>query len=195
MSCGSADMHYNKILAFGICPAGFAGVAESMPGRLPTCQPNWNSFSRAPLPGNTCRAAGRDVHYASRVASIGGMSCGRLQVMQTLKDLAGEGKTVVCSIHQPRSSIFEVCQLSAWGFVHHPLTPTTAAGESGRRRTKALSGQFVAAVTALGGRWPACRILQPIRRAQPARNVGPAGNVTADPKCSGPIAWPPAADV
>ncbi len=28
--------------------------------------------------------------------------------MQTLKDLAGEGKTVVCSIHQPRSSIFEM---------------------------------------------------------------------------------------
>lgn len=33
--------------------------------------------------------------------------CG-LQVMQTLKDLASEGKTVVCSIHQPRSSIFEM---------------------------------------------------------------------------------------
>lgn len=31
-----------------------------------------------------------------------------LQVMQTLKDLASEGKTVVCSIHQPRSSIFEM---------------------------------------------------------------------------------------
>lgn len=30
------------------------------------------------------------------------------QVMQTLKDLASEGKTVVCSIHQPRSSIFEM---------------------------------------------------------------------------------------
>lgn len=28
--------------------------------------------------------------------------------MQTLKDLAGEGKTVVASIHQPRSSIFEM---------------------------------------------------------------------------------------
>ena len=26
--------------------------------------------------------------------------------MQTLKDLADEGRTVVCSIHQPRSSIF-----------------------------------------------------------------------------------------
>jgi ABC-type multidrug transport system ATPase subunit len=26
--------------------------------------------------------------------------------MQTLKDLANEGRTVVCSIHQPRSSIF-----------------------------------------------------------------------------------------
>ena len=30
----------------------------------------------------------------------------RVQVMQTLKDLAKEGCTVVCSIHQPRSSIF-----------------------------------------------------------------------------------------
>lgn len=30
------------------------------------------------------------------------------RVMQTLKDLAGEGKTVVCSIHQPSSSIFEM---------------------------------------------------------------------------------------
>ncbi len=30
------------------------------------------------------------------------------QVMQTLKDLANEGKTVVCSIHQPRSSIFSM---------------------------------------------------------------------------------------
>mmetsp|Transcript_19242 Transcript_19242/g.58081 ORF Transcript_19242/g.58081 Transcript_19242/m.58081 type:complete len:689 (-) Transcript_19242:421-2487(-) len=30
------------------------------------------------------------------------------RVMQTLKDLAGEGKTVVASIHQPRSSIFEM---------------------------------------------------------------------------------------
>jgi ABC-type multidrug transport system ATPase subunit len=30
------------------------------------------------------------------------------RVMQTLKDLASEGKTVVCSIHQPRSSIFEM---------------------------------------------------------------------------------------
>ena len=29
-----------------------------------------------------------------------------VQVMQTLKDLAKEGCTVVCSIHQPRSSIF-----------------------------------------------------------------------------------------
>ena len=29
-----------------------------------------------------------------------------MQVMQTLKDLAREGCTVVCSIHQPRSSIF-----------------------------------------------------------------------------------------
>jgi ABC-type multidrug transport system ATPase subunit len=29
-----------------------------------------------------------------------------VQVMQTLKDLAGEGRTVVASIHQPRSSIF-----------------------------------------------------------------------------------------
>ena len=29
-----------------------------------------------------------------------------VQVMQTLKDLAREGCTVVCSIHQPRSSIF-----------------------------------------------------------------------------------------
>ena len=29
-----------------------------------------------------------------------------VQVMQTLKDLAHEGCTVVCSIHQPRSSIF-----------------------------------------------------------------------------------------
>lgn len=26
--------------------------------------------------------------------------------MQTLKDLANEGKAIVCSIHQPRSSIF-----------------------------------------------------------------------------------------
>lgn len=33
-------------------------------------------------------------------------SCSLEQVMQTLKDLADEGKTVVCSIHQPRSSIF-----------------------------------------------------------------------------------------
>ena len=32
-------------------------------------------------------------------------TCGS-QVMQTLKDLAREGCTVVCSIHQPRSSIF-----------------------------------------------------------------------------------------
>lgn len=30
------------------------------------------------------------------------------RVMQTLKDLAEEGKTVVASIHQPRSSIFEM---------------------------------------------------------------------------------------
>ncbi|KAK9909937.1 hypothetical protein WJX75_009739 [Coccomyxa subellipsoidea] len=30
------------------------------------------------------------------------------KVMQTLKDLANEGKTVVCSIHQPRSSIFSM---------------------------------------------------------------------------------------
>ena len=29
-----------------------------------------------------------------------------VQVMQTLKGLAEEGCTVVCSIHQPRSSIF-----------------------------------------------------------------------------------------
>ena len=29
-----------------------------------------------------------------------------MQVMQTLQDLAREGCTVVCSIHQPRSSIF-----------------------------------------------------------------------------------------
>ena len=28
--------------------------------------------------------------------------------MQTLKDLADEGRTVVCSIHQPRSSIFSL---------------------------------------------------------------------------------------
>lgn len=30
----------------------------------------------------------------------------QVQVMQTLKGLAEEGCTVVCSIHQPRSSIF-----------------------------------------------------------------------------------------
>lgn len=29
-----------------------------------------------------------------------------LQVVATLKDLASSGHTVVCSIHQPRSSIF-----------------------------------------------------------------------------------------
>lgn len=40
-----------------------------------------------------------------------GLSCRHVfgaQVMQTLKDLANEGKTVVCSIHQPRSSIFSM---------------------------------------------------------------------------------------
>lgn len=30
----------------------------------------------------------------------------RVQVVATLKDLASSGHTVVCSIHQPRSSIF-----------------------------------------------------------------------------------------
>lgn len=30
------------------------------------------------------------------------------RVMQTLKELTEEGKTVVASIHQPRSSIFEM---------------------------------------------------------------------------------------
>ena len=38
------------------------------------------------------------------LASPRGMAC--VQVMQTLKGLAEEGCTVVCSIHQPRSSIF-----------------------------------------------------------------------------------------
>ena len=34
------------------------------------------------------------------------LTIGRSQVMDTLKQLAREGHTVVCSIHQPRSSIY-----------------------------------------------------------------------------------------
>ena len=45
------------------------------------------------------------------------------QVMQTLKDLAGAGHTVVTSIHQPRSSIFtmfdDVLLLTEGGCVYH----------------------------------------------------------------------------
>lgn len=46
-----------------------------------------------------------------------------LQVMSTLKDLAGEGKTVVVAIHQPRSSIFakfsDLILLSEGGVVYN----------------------------------------------------------------------------
>ncbi len=31
-----------------------------------------------------------------------------LQVMSTVKELAAAGRTVICSIHQPRSSIFDM---------------------------------------------------------------------------------------
>ena len=48
--------------------------------------------------------------------------CAFLQVMQTLKDLAQAGHTVVASIHQPRSSIFtmfdDVLLLSEGGCVY-----------------------------------------------------------------------------
>ena len=52
-----------------------------------------------------------------------------LQVMQTLKDLASEGKTVVCSIHQPRSSIFEMFDdlLLASVYILHTHVPNNQA--------------------------------------------------------------------